>query len=203
MAYEENLKSISYDADASIGIFTGPPGVPGSATPNAGMQYRALRISGKSQVGLASAGRTVTDGVTVVGAAITSATAAWTQADVGRPISGGSIPAGATIATVTDATHATLSAPATAAASTVSFVMAAFGVDGVLQNKPQRPGAAATVGIQGVTMAIAGSALAAGIEVIPDSAGRFVAGTQSAAGLRFRTVTIASGVGELVSLAIS
>lgn len=134
IAYEENLKSLSYDADASIGIYTGPPGVPGSAVPNSGMQYRPVKLTGAHQVGLA---------------------------------------------------------------------VAAGGIVGVLQNKPQRPGAAATVGYQGVTLGIAAGPLASGIEVIPDGTGRFIAGVGSGPGLRFETVSIASVAGELVSLAIS
>lgn len=148
-AYEENLKSLSYDADSSVGIFTGPPGVPGSAAPNYGMQYRAVTITGKNQVGLAVA----------------------TLADAGAdpPVD---------------------AAPAPACA-------------GVLQNKPQRPGAAATVGYQGITLAMAGAAISAGAECIPDATGRFVPGSSTDAGLKFTAVTTAAGAGELVSLQIS
>jgi hypothetical protein len=55
MSYEENLKSFNADADASIGIYTGVPGQPGSASPNGGKQYCPLRITGKNQVGLNAA----------------------------------------------------------------------------------------------------------------------------------------------------
>lgn len=55
MSYEESLRSISLNADASIGIYTGVPGLPGSAVPNAGKQYRFLKVTGPDQVGLASA----------------------------------------------------------------------------------------------------------------------------------------------------
>jgi hypothetical protein len=68
--------------------------------------------------------RSVTDGVTTSGsAAITSATAAWIQDDVGKPISGTGIPAGATIASVTSATAATLSANATATGTGITFTI--------------------------------------------------------------------------------
>lgn len=130
MSYEENLKSYSADADASVGIYTGVPGQPGSAVPNNGMQYRALKITGTRQVGLA------VDGTGIV--------------------------------------------------------------CGVLQNKPQRPGAAATVGAQGITNICAGAAFAAGIEVIPDATGRFIAGASTGAGLRFLTLAPATAAGELV-----
>lgn len=70
--------------------------------------------------------RVVTDGVTTnADATITSATAAFTQADVGRPIAGTGIPAGATIASINSATSAELSANATASASSLTFT---FGI---------------------------------------------------------------------------
>jgi hypothetical protein len=53
--YEEAVQSISLDADASIGIYTGVPGLPGSASPNGGMQYRFVKITGVHQAGLATA----------------------------------------------------------------------------------------------------------------------------------------------------
>lgn len=106
MAYEENLRSISLDADASVGIFTGPPGVAGSAIPNTGMQYRFLKVVGKGTVGLAVAGTDV--------------------------------------------------------------------ACGILQNKPQQPGAAATVGYEGVSNVITGGIVAAGALLAPDATGRAV-----------------------------
>lgn len=93
MSYEESLKSISLDADASIGVYTGVPGLPGSAVPNMGMQYRFLTITGPHQVGLPAAGAKVI---------------------------------------------------------------------GVLQNKPQKPGAASTVAYHGISNVIAGGAIDAG-----------------------------------------
>lgn len=68
--------------------------------------------------------RVVTDGVTTSGsAAITSATALFNASDVGNPISGTGIPAGATIAAVTSATAATLSANASATGTGVSLTL--------------------------------------------------------------------------------
>lgn len=134
MAYEENLKSISYDADASIGIYTGVPGQPGSAVPNSGMMFRAVKLTGKNQVGLAVAG--------------------------------------------TDT------------------------VFGVLQNKPQKPGQAATIGYDGVSWCMAGAAVAVGDRVVPDATGRLVpvGATAVPAGSRqLVAVTPAAGAGELFS----
>lgn len=67
--------------------------------------------------------RTVTDGVTNSTTAVTSATAAFTQADVGDAISGAGIPAGTVIVQVTSATAATLSQAATATATGVTFTI--------------------------------------------------------------------------------
>lgn len=130
MAYEENLRSRSLDADASVGIFTGVPGMPGSAVPNGGKQYCLLRTTGKHQCGL-------------------------------------------------------MTAPGQA------FV-------GVLQNKPQGPGHAATVGYEGVTKVIAGGVFNAGDLLTADAQGRAVV---AAAGQRavLRAEAPAAGANEVVS----
>jgi hypothetical protein len=94
--YDESLKSITLDADASIGIRTGVPGMAGSADPNSGKQFYYVNITGPHAVGLAAAG--------------------------GKAI-------------------------------------------GVLQNKPQSVGEAATVGFSGVSLVMAGGTLTAGEEV--------------------------------------
>lgn len=106
MSYEESLRSITLDADASIGIYTGVPGLPGSANPNYGKQYTFVKVTGAHQAGLA--------------------------------------------------------------------VAATDPVIGVLQNKPQKVGAAATVGISGVTNVVSSAAIAAGAKVAPDAAGKAV-----------------------------
>jgi hypothetical protein len=46
MAVEEALRSVTFEADASIGIYTGVPGMPGSLTPNSGKQFRFVKITG-------------------------------------------------------------------------------------------------------------------------------------------------------------
>lgn len=127
MAYEENLRSISFEADASLGIFTGPPGYPGSAQPNNGMQYRFVKIVGKDTVGLATAG-------------------------------------------------------------TDLYV-------GVLQNKPQQPGAAATVGYEGVSFVLTGGVIAAGARVGPDATGRAVTDTTNG---RYVALHPAAAAGVLI-----
>lgn len=106
MAYEESLRSISLDADASLATYTGVPGTPGSAEPNYGKQYTFVKVTGAHQVGLVTANTDL--------------------------------------------------------------------AVGVLQNKPQVTGQAATVGYQGVSNVIAGAAVTAGDKVSSDATGRAI-----------------------------
>jgi len=55
MAYEESLRSITLNADSSLGVYTGVPGQPGSPDPHGGKQYHFVKITGVHQVGLADA----------------------------------------------------------------------------------------------------------------------------------------------------
>lgn len=128
MAYEEKVVAISLDADASLGIYTGVPGQPGSAVPNSGRQYRFVKGTGEHQVGLA-------------------------------------------VGTSDD-------------------------VVGVMTNKPQTPGAAATIVIGGVIQITAGGALPAWTRVGPDTQGRAIANANG----RWLTVLTAAGIGELTSI---
>lgn len=74
--------------------------------------------------GGAPPGTTVVDAATTNAAAgLTSATAAFTQADVGRTISGAGIPGGTTILTVTNGTTIVMSANATATATGVTVTI--------------------------------------------------------------------------------
>lgn len=106
MSFDESLRSITLEADSSVGVYTGPPGAVGSASPNGGKQYRFVKVTGALTVGLSTAAADVTVGV--------------------------------------------------------------------LQNKPQQAGGAATVAIRGVSNVVAGEALAAGDGVVPDDEGRAV-----------------------------
>lgn len=69
--------------------------------------------------------RSVTDGVLNETTTVTSATAAFTQADKGKLIAGTGITAGTTIASVTNATTIVLSAAATATATGVTLAIGA------------------------------------------------------------------------------
>lgn len=59
MAYEETLRAVTLEADASIGIYTGVPGMPGSLSPNSGKQFRFVKVTGMgsadARVGLCTA----------------------------------------------------------------------------------------------------------------------------------------------------
>jgi hypothetical protein len=63
MAYEESLRSISLNADATVGIYTGVPSQPGSPDPHGGKQYHFVKVTGVHQVGLAGAADTNVVGV--------------------------------------------------------------------------------------------------------------------------------------------
>jgi hypothetical protein len=109
--YEESIRSITLDADDTLGIYTGVPGLPGSASPNKGKQYCFVKVVGAHQCGLA-------DG---------------------------------------DANEI---------------------VVGVLQNKPQVEGGAATVAIRGVSLVEAGGTIEAGNAVkVETTTGNGVAAT--------------------------
>jgi hypothetical protein len=110
MAYEETLRNVSLDADSSLATYTGVPGLPGSASPNSGFQFRFVKVTGAHQVGLA-----------------------------------------------------------TGAANEV--------IVGVMQNKPQATGQAATVAVRGITMLQAGGTVAAGNIIKTDANGQGLAGT--------------------------
>ena len=56
MAYEEALRSITLKADATVALYTGVPGQPGSADPNGGFQYSFVKATSTAgTVGLADA----------------------------------------------------------------------------------------------------------------------------------------------------
>jgi hypothetical protein len=129
MAYEESLKSVSFDADATVALYTGVPGMVGSADPNIGHQYEFVKITGRHQIGLAGAGD----------AAV-----------------------------------------------------------GVLQNKPQVTGQAATVAIFGITPVRSGAAIAVGDLVEADSAGRAITATTGAA--LGTAIEAATGADQLISV---
>lgn len=102
-SYDETLRRITLQADASLASYTGPPGIPGSADPNYGKQYCWVKFTGDHTVGLATA--------------------------------------------------------------------AADALVGVLQNKPQRVGEAATVAVGGVSLVQVAAALTWGQQVTANGSG--------------------------------
>ena len=110
MSYEEAVRSITLNADSSLAVYTGVPGLPGSAAPNSGKQYRFVKVTGARTAGLAVGA----DNEIVVG---------------------------------------------------------------VMQNKPQVVGQAATVAIRGVVNVEAGDDIDAGENVKVDDAGKGIPAT--------------------------
>ena len=131
MAYEESLRSITLNADSSIGIYTGVPGQPGSAAPHGGKQYHFVKVTGVHQCGLA----------------------------------------GATGAVV-----------------------------GVLQNKPQGTGHAATVGFHGVSKVVSDVAITAGDTIYASADGQAAKAGTVAVGVALSTT---ANPGELVDVLLT
>lgn len=96
------------------------------------------------EVVTATGSRTVADGVTTITTpGITSATAAFTQADVGRSNTTANFPAGSYIASVQSATAATMNTNATASGAAQSFVIGNAAIFGnqfsLLNTSPAQP----------------------------------------------------------------
>lgn len=121
------------NADASVGLYTGVPGTPGAANPNAGKQYHFVKVTGSHTVGLAAAADT--------------------------------------------------------------------NVIGVLQNKPQGVGHAATVGFQGVSRVVSDVAIPAGSPIKVSADGQAaLAGAGPTVGIALTTTAAA---GDLVSVLLA
>lgn len=134
MASEEGLRSITLEADATLAVYTGVPGLPGSASPNGGNQYKFVKVTGARTAGLAD--------------------------------------------------------------TTANEI-----VVGVVQNKPQYTGSAATVAIRGVSKVLAGGNVSPGNAIKVDADGAGVAATLPADAALVVGVALSSGAdGELVSV---
>jgi hypothetical protein len=132
MAYEESLRSITLNADATLGIYTGVPGQPGSPDPHGGKQYHFVKVTGVHQVGLA------------------------------------------------DATNVVI---------------------GVMQNKPQGTGQAATVAIAGVSKVVSDVAITAGDKIQVSADGQAAkTGTGPVVGIALSTTV---NPGELVNVLLT
>lgn len=131
MAYEESLRSITLNADATLAVYTGVPGQPGSADPHGGKQYHFVKVTGVHQVGLAAA----------TGAVV-----------------------------------------------------------GVLQNKPQNAGNAATVGIRGVSKVVSDVPITAADTIYSSADGQAAKTGTVAVGVALTTTAVA---GELVTVLLT
>lgn len=129
MAYDQNVRSVTFLADATVGVFTGVPGQPGSLNPNGGTQYKLVKLVGKDTVGLMIN---------------------------------------------TDATNLLV---------------------GVIQNKPQRTGAAVTVAYEGITNVVSAGGIAVGDLLSADASGRAV----TTAGGGLRALQASTTVNEIIS----
>lgn len=94
MATEQNLRSISLDADATIAGYTGVPGLPGSANPNYGKQYCFVKVTGVNTVGLADADDGACIGVLQNKPQVTGAAATVGYEGVSLVIAGDTVTAG-------------------------------------------------------------------------------------------------------------
>lgn len=97
MSYDESLKSISLNADASLAVYTGVSGVPGSPSPNYGLQYRFVKITGAHQVGLCTAATDEAMGVMQSKPQVTGQAATVAIFGVSNVMAGAAITAGALV----------------------------------------------------------------------------------------------------------
>lgn len=114
MAYEESLRSISLNADASLATYTGVPGQPGSADPNYGKIYRFVKVTGANQVGLVTSVNDTAIGVIQNKPQVTGQSATVAIRGVSNLTSGAAIAAGAKLTTDSTGratTATTLAAP--------------------------------------------------------------------------------------------
>lgn len=86
-------------------------------------QFLPLTITAQALSYVRYATRSVSDGVLNSSTTVTSATAAFTSADVGASISGTGIPVNATISSVTNGTTVVISSAATATSSGVTLTI--------------------------------------------------------------------------------
>ena len=92
--YDESIRSITLDADSSLAGYTGVPGLPGSASPNNGNQYRFVKVTGAHQCGLADDTDTLVIGVVQNKPQVTGAAATVAIRGISLVEAGGSVNAG-------------------------------------------------------------------------------------------------------------
>lgn len=107
---------------ASAPAFTAVPAV-GAAAVSATIETSYTTPAQSVTIFKATGARIVVDGVTNSTTTVTSATAAFGAGDLGRSISGGTIPSGSVITAVASTTSVTVSAAATGSASGVTLTL--------------------------------------------------------------------------------
>ena len=188
MAYDEAIRSISLEADASISASTGYPSQVALAISNKALTTNVVTLTtatvhglrtGQSVVVSLTAGDTdkaTLDGTYVV-ASVPSETT-FTYAKTASNISSAAA-TGTVTATIPNPTGFQYRFVKFTGVNTAGLANTTANevVVGVLQNKPQVVGAAATVAFSGCPLVLAGGAVTAGAAVKVDSAGRGVAAT--------------------------
>lgn len=213
MAYEETLKSISLDSDASLAFKTSYPNQVALSITNKALTTNVVTLTVSTPHGLIT-GQSVNvvmttgdvdkatlDGTFVV-ASVPSETT-FTYAKTASNISS---------AAATGVVNATVPAPAgkqyrfvkLVSAHTVGLATAAANevVVGVAQNKPQVVGAAVTVATHGISMVEAGAAVTAGEPVKLDSVGRVINATRGTDNAVYVGVAVqgSTAAGQLVAV---
>jgi hypothetical protein len=215
MAYEEGLRSLTFDADASIVATTGVSQQKTLAISNKVLTTNVVTLTTSTVHGLVT-GQNVTvvmtagdtDKATLDGSYVvasvpseTTFTYAKTATNISTAAATGQVIASVPNPKGFQYRFVKLSAARTAAlCNTTSNELPI----GVLQNKPQIVGAACTVATNGISLVEAGGAVTAGEPVKVDSLGRVVNATRGTDAALYvgAAVTGSTAAGQLVSVFI-
>lgn len=204
MAYEESLRTISLNADASLASKTGSPNVVALTVTNKELTSNVATITVGAAHGFSVGQQVVVAGVDAtfngiqVITAVGSATAfsyAKTASNVSSTAATGTVTGTAPSIKGFQYRFVKVTGARTAGLATSSDNGGL--IIGVLQNKPQVTGAAATIAIGGVTLVEAGASISAGNAIKADSLGRgavATVGTDVVVGFALAAAT----VGQLV-----
>ena len=213
MAYEEGLRSLTFDADASVVAATGVSQQRTLAISNKALTSNVVTLTTSTVHGLTTgqnitvvmatgdADKATLDGTYVVASvpSETTFTYAKTAANITSAAATGSV-----IASVPNPKGFQYRFVKLTAARTVGLANTTSNevVIGVLQNKPQIVGAACTVATNGISLAEAGGAVTAGEPVKVDSQGRVVNATRGTDIALYvgTAVTGSTASGQLVSV---
>jgi len=184
MAYDEGLRTISLNADATLAARTGSPTVVALTVTNKALTSNVATLTVNAAHGFSVGQQVVVAGVdatfngiqvvTAVGSAVTF-TYAKTATNVTSAAATGTVTGTAPSIKGNQYRFVKVTGAHTVGLATDSDNGAL--IIGVLQNKPQVTGTAASVAIDGVSLIEAGATIAAGNAVKADSLGRAVAAT--------------------------